>query len=149
MTLPLMVLDEPVTGPIGVPPLIARRFGKLPKQCMWFAQCGNPAQVEIPHAMIGNVPTCLECARKVAEILAVEFDPPVEAAQWTDGEAWTFPSKPESTADFHYKWRRNEASDDYTLRWYDDATRSWETIRPPSGRTFWTLDEINAKVYKK
>lgn len=34
-------------------------INRLP--CQWFAKCGNPATVAIPHPILGHVPACDEC----------------------------------------------------------------------------------------
>lgn len=36
--------------------------------CMWWLLCPNPASVRMPHPVLGTVPTCGECAAKVARL---------------------------------------------------------------------------------
>lgn len=61
---------EPVTGPIGVPPIIAKALpvpGKTITMCQWFALCKRPAVVLVPHSTMGDVPACADCAHRIAD----------------------------------------------------------------------------------
>lgn len=40
------------------------------KTCQWYALCNRPVAVHLPHPVLGLVPTCQECADKVAALRA-------------------------------------------------------------------------------
>lgn len=44
-------------------------------------------------------------------------------------DGWTYPERPQNSADHDYRWRKNVL--DVDLQWYDDATREWVAVLQP------------------
>lgn len=49
--------------PVELPPIIAARvgprIGKHADSCWWFLYCGEQATIEVPHPVLGRVPSCI------------------------------------------------------------------------------------------
>lgn len=43
---------------------------EVSKTCQWYALCDRPVAVNLPHPVLGLVPTCQPCADKVAALSA-------------------------------------------------------------------------------
>lgn len=52
----------------AVVPMEPVRPGELAVTCEWWAMCDRPAVVELEHPILGSVPTCHRCSRRVLEM---------------------------------------------------------------------------------